>query len=527
MAMVSFHNVSFSYSEPYQPVFQHLVLNLDTDWKTGLVGRNGRGKTTFLKLLAGGLKPCEGFLSFPSGFSPLFFPFPVPHPRMKTRTVIKESIAPFSRWEEEMREALSKGRPEDLARYGEVETLYAQFNGYTIDAAVSREGALLEMSEELLERPFETLSGGEQTKSRILALFLHPASFPLIDEPTNHLDMEGRACMASYLREKKEGFIVVSHDRSFLDKAVDHIIALNRRNTGLYHGNFSVYHSEKTRRDQEEREKNNRLKKEIRRLSESSRAKEEWSMKKEKEKAGSGDKGAVGAQAARLMKRSLIIRRRAQLCKEEKSGLLKNIEVSMPLKMNIPPSLPRRILTVSDLSVSYGDQLIFSGLSFSLNKGERLAVMGPNGSGKTSLLKAILNEIPFSGTIRLPRHIPVSRVSQFPPWHKGFLQPYLEAISTDETAFRHVLGILGVSGEIFHRPLETFSQGELKKVELARSLIEEGGLFIWDEPLNYIDLVSREQLEEAISSFDPTVLFIEHDKTFIERCATSMLSLKG
>ena len=525
MAMISFHKVSFFYADPFHPVFNGLTLSFDTDWKTGLVGRNGRGKSTFLKLLAGSLQPREGALLTPAGFSPLSFPFPVPDTGQAARDIIKESIAPFSLWEEEMRRCLMKGTPEDLTRYGEVEALYSQFNGYTMDAAVLREGALLGLSEELLLRPFKTLSGGEQTKSQILALFLHPAPFPLIDEPTNHLDMDTRSCIASYLRSKKEGFLVVSHDRAFLDDAIDHIVALNREETRLYHGNYSVYHREKMRRDQMEREKNSRLKKEIRRLTESSRAKEGWSFKKEKEKIGSGDKGAVGAQAARLMKRSLIIRRRARLCQEEKEGLLKNIDTPAPLKIHVPASLPAHILTVADLSVAYGDKRVISGLSFSLRKGERLAVMGPNGSGKTSLLRAILNEVPFSGTIRLPRHVSVSRVSQFPRWHNGLLQPRLDSSSLDETAFRNVLGILGVSGEIFHRPLETFSLGELKKTELARSLVEEAGLFLWDEPLNDIDLVSREQLEEAVSAYEPTVIFIEHDKTFIERCATSVLSL--
>ena len=526
MAMVSFHDISFYYSDPYHPVFDGLSLSLDTDWKTGFVGRNGRGKTTFLNLLLGSLKPQKGILSAPASFSPVLFPFPVPAPSLKAHIIIKESIAPFSLWEEEMRQALLRGKPEDMILYGEAQSLYTQFNGYEIDAAILREGALLDMGEELLDRPYETLSGGEQTKCQILALFLHPSPFPLIDEPTNHLDREGRACVAAYLRQKREGFLLVSHDRSFLDDAVDHIIALNRVDTRIVHGNFSVYDQEKKRADSGERDRNRRLKKEIRRLTESSCDKEEWSRKKEKEKIGSGDKGAVGAQAARLMKRSMAIQRRALARIEEKKELLKNIESAHTLKMNIASCLPRQILTVSDLSVSYGGEPIFSGLSFSLERGSRLAVTGPNGSGKTTLLRAVLKEIPFSGTIRLPRHIPLSRVSQFPRWHKGFLRPLLEASGPDETVFRNVLGILGVSGDIFSRPLETFSLGELKKAELARSLSEEAGLFVWDEPLNYLDLVSREQLEEAIIAYQPTLIFIEHDKTFIDRCATCMLSLK-
>jgi len=194
MAMISFHKVSFFYRDPFHPVFNGLTLSFDTDWKTGLVGRNGRGKSTFLKLLAGSLQPREGALLTPAGFSPLPFPFPVPDTGHAARDIIKESIAPFSFWEEEMRRCLMKGTPEDLTRYGEIEALYSQFNGYTMDAAVLREGALLGLSEELLHRPFKTLSGGEQTKSQILALFLHPLLFLLsMNPPTTSIWTPGHA----------------------------------------------------------------------------------------------------------------------------------------------------------------------------------------------------------------------------------------------------------------------------------------------------------------------------------------------
>jgi len=526
MAMISFHGVSFSYAMPYHPVFEELTMSIDTDWKTGLVGRNGRGKTTFLNLLLRSLKPQKGTLSVPEGLSPVLFPFPVSAPERDARIIIKENIAPFSRWEKTMEECLSESSEKSLEKYGEIHARYTRHNGYGIDALLLKEAALLNIDEELLSRPYSTLSGGEQTKCQVLSLFLHPAPFPLIDEPTNHLDLNGRQLVAHYLRSRPQGFLLVSHDRSFLDESIDHVLALNRKDNRLYQGNYSVYHEEKRKEDEEELSRNMHLRKEITRLATSSRQKENWSKKKEKEKVGSGDKGAVGAQAARLMKRSLIIRRRALRHREEKEKLLKNLEISYFLKLNVSSSLPCHILTVSDLSVSYGNNLVFSGISFSLRRGERLALTGPNGAGKTSLLKAVLGEIPYSGTIRRPAHVPVSVASQHPVWNQGSLKELVKSADLDETLFRNVLGILGVSGEIFHRPLETFSLGELKKVEMSRSLCREAGLFVWDEPLNYLDIVSREQIEEAVSLFQPTIIFIEHDKAFVEKCATDALLLK-
>ncbi len=183
-------------------------------------------------------------------------------------------------------------------------------------------------------------------------------------------------------------------------------------------------------------------------------------------------------------------------------------------------------MTVNDLSLQLADKVLFEHVSFTLKRGDRLAIVGPNGSGKTSLLRAIMGEIaPLEGIIRRPAHLAFACAYQDPRWNDGLLREHLRLEGLDETQFRQILGVLGVEGEVFERDLATMSQGQRKKVDLARSFAEPGQLLIWDEPLNYLDVESRRQITEVILQDQPTLIFVEHDRHFVEAIATSSLNL--
>jgi lincosamide and streptogramin A transport system ATP-binding/permease protein len=161
-----------------------------------------------------------------------------------------------------------------------------------------------------------------------------------------------------------------------------------------------------------------------------------------------------------------------------------------------------------------------------LHRGDRIALIGPNGSGKTTLLRAISGEVTLTaGLIHLPRYLTAARAYQQPLWDGGLLRNHLRHLTMDETRFRNIMAAFGVTGEIFDRPLETFSQGELKKVDLCRSFLDPTHLLLWDEPMNYIDLMSREQIEAVVLKYEPTMLFVEHDRWFIDRIATGVVEL--
>ena len=523
MALISLEDLGFHYEEPYNPIFEHLSMGIDTAWKTGLVGRNGRGKTTLLSLLCGRLRPTGGQLSMP--VESFYFPYAPPVEDLPTLEVIRASVAPFDVWERRMQTLLDAGDEASLDAYGEVAARFEQLGGYQIDEDIAREAALLGLDEELLRRPFSSLSGGECTRALIAPLFLRRDCFALIDEPTNHLDMEGRQALGEYLA-RQSGFLLVSHDRFFLDLCTDHILSLNRADIRVNQGSFSAWKAQMEREEETERRTQEKLKREIRALEQAARQRRLWSDHKEKSKIGAYDKGRVGHLAAKMMKKALTTERRIRDKLDRKKGLLANREKERILKLDDEEGGPEILLAMDGARVRLGERSLLDGLSLRVRRGDRLAVVGPNGSGKTTLLRALCGELPLAaGSLAVPAHIRLCRAHQIPLWQRGLLRNLLTEAGIEETRFRTLMASFGVEGEIFDRPLESFSEGQRKKVDLCRSFLAPAHLLLWDEPLNYLDLTSREQIEKVVLEYEPTLLFIEHDRYFTERVATDVIHL--
>jgi lincosamide and streptogramin A transport system ATP-binding/permease protein len=522
MSNIIIDSVDYYYDSPYAEVFSCLSIEIDTSWKTGIVGRNGRGKTTLLKLIAGEINAVKGDIHISEDV--FYYPFKPGNVNDITLNVIKSSIAPFSLWEKEMEELIKKGDSESLSKYGEIVESYEKHNGYNIDSMIEKEIERVGLNHDILYQNFNTLSGGEQTRVLIISLFLRVNTFPLIDEPTNHLDMIGRKMLGEYLSNKK-GFILVSHDRYFLDLCTDHIISINRNDTRINKGNFSKWKNSIDMEEEFERRKNENLKREIKSLKHAADQRKRWSFRKEKEKKGSANSGAIGHKSAKLMKTALNIEKRMKGKIEDKKNLLMNKEKERKLKLDRIKS-PDMVLIINKINVNLGEKCILSDFSLSLEKGERIAIVGENGTGKTTLLNAICGDIKINkGDIYCPNYINYIRAYQIPKWQKGYLNDYLCSGDVNINLFRNIMGVLGVGGEIFDRPLETFSMGERKKVDLCRSFISPVNFLLWDEPLNYIDLFSRQQIEDVILKYKPTMIFIEHDKYFIEKVATRIVNL--
>ena len=523
MGNIIFRHVGFHYVAPYAEVFEDLDLLIDTGWRAGLVGRNGRGKTTLLGMIAGELAPSTGSLTVP--VDTVRYP---PRPTDTGETVfnvIKDAVAPYRAWESQMNLLVEVGTEAALIDYGEIQSRYADLGGYDIDARIMAELPGLELAQQLLERPFDSLSGGEQTRALIAALFLQRDRYPLIDEPTDHLDLRGREIVARYLAEKS-GFLLVSHDRWLLDQCVDHIVSINKADVRTIHGNYSVWKEQMDREQESERRRNENLQREIKSLERASRARRQGALKREGEKGAHMDKGYIGHRARKQMKRAIAFERRMERSVEERRGLLRNEEKERRLKLTGRASGGEALITVNDLALEIGQRTLFEHVSFTLRRGGRVAVTGPNGSGKTSLLRALMGELePKDGTIRRPAHLRFACAYQNPRWEKGLLREHLRMEGVDETRYRQILGVLGVEGEVFERDLATLSQGQRKKVDLALSLMADADFLLWDEPMNYLDISSREQLEEAVLEFEPTLVFVEHDHYFVERVATQRVEL--
>ncbi|MCR2808035.1 Lsa family ABC-F type ribosomal protection protein [Paenibacillus soyae] len=492
MSLINVQNLNFAYDGSYDPIFEDVSFRIDSDWKLGFTGRNGRGKTTFLRLLLGELDD-GGAISAQVGFD--YFPFQVEHKEYLTADVVEEIVPDYQQW---------------------------QF---------MRELSLLQVSDDVLYRPFNTLSNGEQTKVLLAALFLKEDRFLLIDEPTNHLDRQARELVSNYLRAKR-GFILVSHDRAFLDNCVDHILSINRTNIEIQKGNFSDWWENKKRQDDYELAENARLRKDIKRLSEAAKRTSNWSHEVEKTKNGtrnSGskvDKGYVGHKAAKMMKRSKSIEQRQQSAIEDKSQLLKNIESSDSLKISQLTYHKHQLVELDGVSIQYGERAVCGDVSFTINQGERIALSGRNGSGKSSILKLICgDEMTYTGTFRRGSKLKISYVSQDTSHLQGNLTDYARDNDIDESLFKAILRKLDFSRIQFEKDMSSFSGGQKKKVLIAKSLCERVHLHIWDEPLNFIDVISRMQIEELLLEHKPTILFVEHDREFCDAVATKTVEL--
>ncbi|MFD1957291.1 Lsa family ABC-F type ribosomal protection protein [Paenibacillus thailandensis] len=492
MSLINVANLTFAYDGSYDNIFENTSFQIDTDWKLGFTGRNGRGKTTFLNLLLGKYE-YGGTISAQVGFE--YFPFHVERKEMNTIDVVENIYPDYEYW------------------------------------ILARELSLLKVGEDVLYRSFESLSNGEQTKVLLAALFLKENSFLLIDEPTNHLDMEARKLVSEYLRAKS-GFILVSHDRAFLDHCVDHILSINKAGIDIQKGNFSDWWENKQRQDQFELAENEKLKKDIKRLSEAAKRTSNWSHEVEKTKNGttnSGskvDKGYIGHKAAKMMKRSKSIEHRQQAAMEEKSKLLKNIESADTLKISQLVYHKSRLAELDKVSVVYGGKAVCEPVSFTIEQGDRIALLGKNGSGKSSLLKLICGEpIAYDGTFRKGSQLKISYVPQDTSHLQGNLTDYARNSGIDESLFKSILRKLDFSRVQFEKDISAFSGGQKKKVLIARSLCENVHLHIWDEPLNYIDVISRIQIEELLLEYKPTILFVEHDREFCDNIATKLVEL--
>lgn len=495
MAQIKVNDLTFCYEGSYDNIFEHVNLQIDTDWRCGLIGRNGKGKTTFLRLLTGA---CEYSGTITGPMECVYFPYSLPGGACPSQTVL---------------ELLEKLNPE-----------YELWK-------VCREMELLSVDTEVLNRSFCTLSGGEQTKILLALLFSGENRFLLIDEPTNHLDMEGREKTAEYLRKKK-GFLLVSHDKWFLDQCVDHVLVLERQTITVMQGNFTSWQEQKARRDAHALAENERLQKDISHLREAARQAEGWSNAVEKTKLGTRtgglrpDRGFIGHKAAKMMKRSKNTQHRMEKAAREKEGLLNNLETTEELKL-FPLTYHKECLVKArDLSVRYGERIVCRDISFELKNGMQLALKGENGCGKSSILKKILGaDIESSGELFTASGLVISYVPQDVSMLSGRLLDYAGEQKLTEHLFLALLRKLDFPRMQFEKDMSCYSEGQKKKVALAASLLTEAHLYIWDEPLNYIDIFSRMQLAQLIRTYRPAMLLVEHDKSFLEEIGAKQVEI--
>ena len=509
MAQIKVSELKFSYEDSFDTVLEDVNFNIDTDWKLGLIGRNGKGKTTLLNLFQGKYE-YEGSIVSSERFD--YFPYEYDEEDM----------------EKTADELIEKWKPQ-----AESWQVLIQMNQIGMEA-------------EVLYRPFKTLSFGERTRVMLAALFAVEGEFLLIDEPTNHLDSEAREIVKKYLLGKK-GFILVSHDRDLLDAVCDHVLVLNRKTIEVQAGNFSSWWENKEKADAFAKAENEKHLKEIGKLKAAADRAERWADKNEATKIGfdptkehdrfMGTRAFIGAKTKKMQSRVKNFEKRIDMEIEEKEGLLQDIEKSIDLKV-VPLKHHKEVLILArDLSLKYKDAKspLFEGLRFQINQGDRVVLRGDNGCGKTSIIKAIFQKanpsdtsdnLLIDGTLDVASGLKISYINQDTSFLSGSLRDYCEKNGFDESLFFAILSNMDVNRTQFSKNMEDFSEGQKKKVLVASSLITPAHLYIWDEPLNYIDVFSRMQIEKLILDFKPTMLIVEHDVRFQEKVATDIINIE-
>ena len=496
MSFIQFENVGFSYGDGSEPVFSGLTLRLDTDWKLALVGDNGRGKTTLLKLLSGDLKG-GGRISVNTDVK--MFPLKITDKSLTPYEIFCELCADTEFWK-----------------------LQREFN-------------LLELDEEILYRPYGTLSGGEQTKFQLAAVFAGDG-FVLIDEPTDHLDAEGRKRVSEYLLRKR-GFIAASHDRSFLS-CCDHVLALEKGGVFLTRGGYPVYAEERDKRTAAEESEKRKLENERERLARAAARISDWGDSAERNVSNrngrlsdvyaSVDRGFLSARAARVQKRAASVADRYEKAQQGIKNVLAAMDETEDIRLQPEKFFRSELLTLKNVSVRASGKTLFSALDLRVEEGERIAVAGVNGCGKSTLLKLICGILPdgfcAEGQINIPARLKISYVPQSADYC-GSLAEFAAERNISEGYFKAVLSKFGFAGKDLARDMRLMSEGQKKKAAIAASLCGKANLYVWDEPLNYLDVSARERLESALVSSGATCIFVEHDVSFTQRVATRVLDL--
>lgn len=508
MAQISVNNLTFYYDGSFDYIFENVSFSIDTNWKLGFIGRNGKGKTTFLNLLLGKYS-YKGSIDTTTVFD--YFPYQV------TESQMQLPAAEF------------------------IDELKAGCETWRVICELDR----LDESAEILYRPYNTLSPGEQTKVLLAVLFSGENEFLLIDEPTNHLDQEARETVKTYLASKK-GFLLVSHDRDLLDACIDHCFVLNRKSIEVQSGNFSSWWENKQRKDQFAIAENEKHQREVKKLKQAAMRTTQWADKNEQTKIGfdpvkehdrsKNTRAYIGAKTKKMQSRVKQMEKRIGREIEEQEGLLQDIETPVDLKLVQLSHHKNVLVNIRDYGLTYNgtDCPVFQNLTFEIHQGDRIALSGKNGCGKSTLIKMILQKANFGngglaiseeGLCEAASGLVVSYISQITSGLKGGLTAFCREHNLEQSLFRAILRQLDFERAQFTKNMEDYSEGQKKKVLLAASLLTPAHLYIWDEPLNYIDIFSRMQIEKLLLEYEPTMLFVEHDLRFRETVATKTIAL--
>jgi ATP-binding cassette subfamily F protein 3 len=501
------------------------VLFLEANWlirareKTALVGANGTGKSTIMKVLAGLESLDYGTMQQTRGMSIGYLP--QEGLQLSGRTVFEECLTVFDEirdMEQEIERLggqlaeLDHTSPEyDAAaeRYSMVQERFHALDGYALDAQVGSVLTGLGFGKEDWSRQTDEFSGGWQMRIALAKLLLARPNLLLLDEPTNHLDLETRNWLEDYLKAYPFGYILISHDRYFLDVTIDRTVEIWNKRLNSYHGNYTKYLKEKDER----------------------RAQLQASYRNQRDQIEHLE-AFINRFRAQATKAKQVQSRIKELEKIERIEIPEE-EPIIHFKFPQPPPSGRTVVEAEGLSKSYGEKQVLNNVRFTVERGDRVALVGVNGAGKSTLIRLLTGtEAPTAGSVRLGHNV----VSEY------FAQDQYKvldgearmlddisraALKVPEGELRALLGCFLFSGDDVFKPLGVLSGGERNRYALARILVSPSNFLLLDEPTNHLDMRAKDVLLNALAAFSGTVVFVSHDRDFIDRLATRVLEVDG
>jgi len=536
MSFIQIKNLSFHYETQSEDIFSDVNFTIADGEKIALIGPNGSGKTTLLKLISKELTPNFGEVIYPKS-NPKIGYLRQDFSRNSNQTILEDiySLSPnydeLKKQRQNLEETMGKTISEQiLEKYGEICDVISDIEKFHTEAqkVLTKFG----FGKERFFQIYNTLSGGEKTRLELAKLLLSKPDLLILDEPTNHLDLEILEWLENFLLSYQKAVFFVTHDRYFIDKVADKIIDLRKSNATIYHTNYSEYLKLRTEKEQFELKKYQERQKKIKQLKEVAQRRRQWAQtfQKETRPEGGGWKfEMITNPAKKMMKKAKAVEKRIEQLQDDESIKKPWQEKRRKVRFSSEyVSSSKYVFVANNLSHSFDELQVFKEFSLTIPQGDRLAVLGKNGSGKTTLLKIIagvlqpnLGEIYHGSRIKCGYYAQEHEILNF----QNAIIEELLAVNTDESAVRTILGCLKIEREQVYQEISTLSVGERSKVALAKILACNCNLLVLDEPTNHLDIDTRESLENALSQFDGTLVFVSHDRYFINKLATRIINL--
>ena len=518
MNILNASNISKSYVE--ETLFDNIKVTLNSGDTVGLVGRNGEGKTTLLRLLAGLEKPSEGIISWKKNVR-IGYLNQIPDYENDTSVYqcLKSVFQELNAISEQL-ETIENKMAEDIesittlmSRYGELQTYYEENGGYEIDAKIRKVTYGLNI-DHLLDTEWGNLSGGERTKLGLAQMLIKSTDLLLLDEPTNHLDIKSIEWLANYIENFDGATVIVSHDRYFLDETVDQIIEIDQKMLHIYNGNYSNFVEEREKRLLVEFEAYKTQQKKIKKMKESIKQLRTWASQ------------AKPPNAA-MYRRAKSMEKALNRIKRLERPTLNSKKMNMELEEG--KRVSNRVVEMENVAKGY-DYPLFENVNMLIRRGEHVAIIGDNGTGKSTLLKMILGITSVDeGSIKTANNLKIGYLSQHEfesDNNDTLLNTIREKVNVSEGQARHILANFMFYGKDVFKKVNDLSGGEKIRLRWAQIVNTDYNLLVLDEPTNHLDIDAKETIEDALLDYEGSIIAVSHDRYFLNKLFNTTYLLK-